>query len=46
MDSGIFSDLKTLLNKLTTDGKKGGTIEPHGNKPVYKTIGQNLDNAI
>ena len=25
MDSGIFSDLKTLLNKLTTDGKKGGT---------------------
>lgn len=25
MDSGIFSDLKTLFNKLTTDGKKGGS---------------------
>jgi len=23
-----------------------GAIEPHGNKPVYKTIGANLDKAI
>jgi len=23
-----------------------GKIEPHGNKPVYKVIGKNLDNSI
>lgn len=45
---------KKVRNYYKIFGDKGveiieppiGNIEPHGNKPVYKKIGQNLDNSI